>query len=344
MSAGGERGAAGARPRAAGGGGAPVRLGVVMDPIGGIKIAKDSTFAMLLAAQARGWELRYMELGDLWLEGAQARARMRPLAVRDDPHGWHELGDPEEAPLAALDVVLMRKDPPVDLEYLRATWILERAEAEGVLVVNAARALRNVDEKLWTAWFADLAPPFVVTREPARIEAFLEREGEIVLKPLGRMGGQGVFYLRRDDPNRPVVIETVTAHGRRFCMAQRFVPEIRTGGDHRILLVDGEPVPYALARVPRAGEVRGNLAAGGRAEGVALDARERAICARLGPVLRREGLLFVGIDVIGGWLTEINVTSPTCIRELDALYGLDIAGQLMEAIERRLARREEGRA
>ncbi len=404
-----------------------VRLGVVMDPIEDIRIAKDSTFAMLLAAQARGWSLRYMELGDLWLAGgadtgarsaqsrgaphgrrvpergeaeryqaagdaerrrrgggadtgarsaqsrgapqrpqagrpasgtgpdpatwasgsgtagAEAWARMRPLAVRDDPAGWYELGEPEEAPLHTLDVILMRKDPPVDLEYLRATWILERAEAAGTLVVNAPRALREVDEKLWLAWFADLAPPFVVAREPARIEAFLEAHGEIVLKPLGSMGGESVFYLRRDDPNRPVILETMTAHGRRWCMAQRFVPEIRTGGDHRILLVDGEPVPYALARIPRAGELRGNLAAGGRGEGVPLDRREREICARLGPALRERGLLFVGLDVIGGWLTEINVTSPTCIRELDALYGLDIAGDLMDAIARRLAARDRRR-
>lgn len=318
------------------GGEARLRVGVVMDPIARIRIAKDSTFAMLLAAQTRGWELRYMELGDLWLDGAEAWGRTRPLAVRDDPACWFDLGEPEPLPLGALDVILMRKDPPVDETYLQATHILERAEAAGTLVVNRARALRDFDEKLALARFADLAPPFLVARDPARIAAFLEAHGEAVLKPIGRMGGESVFYLRRDDPNRPVIIETLTDHGRRWCMAQRFLPEIRTEGDRRVLLVDGEPVPYALARVPREGELRGNLAAGGRGEGVPLTEREREICARLGPALREAGLLFVGIDVIGGRLTEINVTSPTCIRELDALYGLDIAGRLMDTIASRL--------
>jgi len=306
-----------------------------MDPIARIRVAKDSTFAMLLAAQARGWELRYMELGDLWLDGAEAWGRTRPLAVRDDPVCWFDLGEPEPLPLGALDAILMRKDPPVDETYLQATHILERAEAAGALVVNRARALRDFDEKLALARFADLAPPFLVARDPARIEAFLEAQGEVVLKPIGRMGGESVFYLRRDDPNRPVIIETLTGRGRRWCMAQRFLPEIRTTGDRRILLVDGEPVPYALARTPREGELRGNLAAGGRGEGVPLSEREREICARIGPALREAGLLFVGIDVIGGRLTEINVTSPTCIRELDALYGLDIGGRLMDAVASR---------
>jgi glutathione synthase len=313
-----------------------VRLGVVMDPIGSIKIAKDSTFAMLLAAQARGWVLRYLELGDLFLRDGQVQGEGRDLRVRDDPRGWFELGGPRSEPLSALDVVLMRKDPPVDLEYLYATHLLELAEQAGVWVVNRPRSLRDCNEKLFAAWFPQCCPPTLVTRQLGRLLGFLEEHGDVVLKPLHAMGGTSVFRVREGDPNTRVILETMTDHGHRQTMAQRFIPEI-SAGDKRVLMVDGEPVPYALARIPAPGETRGNLAAGGRGEGVPLSERDRWICAQVGPALRERGLTFVGLDVIGDYLTEINVTSPTCIREIDALYGLDIAGQLMDVLERGLA-------
>ena len=313
-----------------------VRLGIVMDPIGSIKIVKDSSFAMLLAAQARGWPIFYLELADLFLRDGEAYGYGRSLRVRDDPRGWFELGERETRPLAELDVILMRKDPPVDLEYLYATHFLDLAERAGTLVVNRPRALRDANEKLFAAWFPQCCPATLVTRRIERLRGFLEEHGDVVLKPLDAMGGASVFRVRLDDPNRQVILEVMTAHGTRQTMAQRYIPEI-ADGDKRILMVDGEPVPYALARIPAPGESRGNLAAGGRGEGVALSDRDRWICAQVGPELRRRGLLFVGLDVIGDWLTEINVTSPTCIRELDKLYGLDVAGDLMDALERRLA-------
>jgi glutathione synthase len=311
-------------------------LAVVMDPIGSIKIAKDSTFAMLLAAQARGWPLFYLELGDLYLRDGVVLGDGRPLRVRDDPRGWFQLGERETRVLGGVDCVLMRKDPPVDLEYLYATHLLELAERAGALVVNRPQALRDANEKLAVAWFRECAPPTLVTRDMTRLRAFLDEHGDVVVKPLHAMGGASVFRVRADDPNRQVILETMTAYGTRQTMAQRYLPEIRDG-DKRVLLVDGEPVPYALARIPAPGETRGNLAAGGRGEGVALSDRDRWICARVGPELRARGLLFVGLDVIGDYLTEVNVTSPTCIRELDAIYGLDIASDLLDAIERRLA-------
>jgi glutathione synthase len=308
-----------------------IRLGVVMDPIGSIKIHKDSTLAMLLAAQARGWQLHYMEMGDLSLRDGQAWARARALQVADDPQGWFQLGEARPQPLAEMDVVLMRKDPPFDTEYVYATYLLERAQLAGARVVNDPRGIRNANEKLFTAWFPDCCPPTVVTRAGDDIRAFLHQQTDVILKPLGGMGGSSVFRVTQGDPNTNVIIETLTDGGHRYAMAQRYLPEIAQG-DKRILMVDGEPVPYALARIPAAGETRGNLAAGGRGEGVDLSDRDRWICHQVAPVLKRMGLTFVGLDVIGDYLTEINVTSPTCIRELDAIYGLDIAGQLMDGI------------
>lgn len=308
------------------------RLGVVMDPISGIHPKKDSTLAMLLAAQARHWELWYMELGDLGLRDGRAYGRMCSLHVYDDPKRWFALGDLREAPLAELDVILMRKDPPVDSEYLYATAILERAESAGAVVVNRPRALRDCNEKLYAQQFPHCTPPTLVSSEAGALKAFLEEHGEIVIKPLDAMGGASIFRLALGEVNTNVVIETLTAHGTRHAMAQRFIPEIRLG-DKRILMIDGEPVPYALARIPQKGEFRGNLAAGGRGMGVPLSERDRWICEQVGPDLRARGLTFVGLDVIGDYLTEINVTSPTCIRELDQLYGLDIAGKLLTRIE-----------
>lgn len=316
-----------------------IKIGVVMDPIAGIKTKKDSTLAMLLAAQRRGWDVLYMELNDLHMRDGQALARLRPITVADDPANWFELGPVETATLAQLDVILMRKDPPFDTEYIYATYLLEQAERKGVLVVNKPEGLRDANEKLFTAWFPECCPPTLVTREALDIRAFLEEVTDIILKPLDGMGGTSIFRIRQGDPNVSVVIETLTNRGRRYTMAQQYVPAI-TEGDKRILLIDGEPVPYALARIPAAGETRGNLAAGGTGEGRVLTERDRWICAHVGPTLRARGLMFVGLDVIGDYLTEINVTSPTCIRELDAIYGLDIAGELMEAIARRLGSRQ----
>lgn len=313
-----------------------IRLGVVMDPINSIKVAKDSTLAMLLEAQARGWQLEYLELDDLSLQDGRAFGQMRPLTVRTDSHDWFSLGDARRQALAELDVILMRKDPPFDMEYIYSTYLLEAAEAEGVLVINRPESIRNANEKLFAARFPDCMPPSLVARSATELRRFLAEHSDIILKPLGEMGGASIFRIRKDDPNTNVIIETLTDNGARYIMAQRFVPEI-SAGDKRILLIDGEPVPYALARIPAKGETRGNLAAGGRGEGVELSARDREICARVGPICRELGLVFVGIDVIGDYLTEINSTSPTCIRELDALYGLNISAQLMDVIEKKLS-------
>ncbi|OOZ41925.1 glutathione synthase [Solemya pervernicosa gill symbiont] len=309
-----------------------IKLGIVMDPIGSIKTVKDSSFAMLLAAQQRGWQLYYMEQGDLYLRDGRSYSRTRSLQVVDDRDNWFNLGESEDLPLDALDTILMRKDPPFDMEYIYTTYLLELAQQRGTLVVNRPSAIRDANEKLFTAWFPQCCAPTLVSSNGERLRAFLDEQHDIVLKPLDGMGGASIFRLKLDDPNVSVVIETLTDHGRRTAMAQRFVPEI-TAGDKRILLVDGKPVPYALARIPAEGETRGNLAAGGRGEGVALTERDYWICEQIAPALRERGLLFVGIDVIGDYLTEINVTSPTCIRELDTLYELDIAGQLMDVIE-----------
>lgn len=313
----------------------PTALGVVMDPIGSIKYSKDSTLAMLLAAQARGWELHYMEMADLLLADGEARALMRPLRVYADAGHWFELGEGSVQPLHTLDVVLMRKDPPFDMEYIYATYLLEMAEQRGTLVVNRPQSLRDANEKVFTSYFPQCTPPTLITRRADQIRDFLQQHREVILKPLEGMGGASIFKVSRDDPNTSVIIETLTEHGNRYAMAQRFIPEI-SAGDKRILVIDGEPVPFALARVPAKGELRGNLAAGGQGVGVALTERDYWICSQVSPILREKGLIFAGLDVIGDYLTEINVTSPTCIRELDEQYGLDIGGQLMDAITRHL--------
>ncbi len=314
-----------------------LKLGVVMDPIATITIKKDTTFAMLLAAQARGWELHYFEQADLYACGNEAFGRSRRLSVQDNKHDWFTFHGERELPLAELDVMLMRKDPPFDMEYIYTTYLLELAETAGVRVVNRPHSLRDANEKMFALNFPQCCPPTLVSREPARLKTFLNEHGDIVVKPLDGMGGASVFRLRQDDPNINVILETLTAHGRRLSMAQRYVPEV-VAGDKRILLIDGEPVPYALARIPQVGETRANLAAGGHGEGAPLSERDHWICTQVAPTLREMGLLFVGLDVIGDYLTEINVTSPTCARELDAQFGLDIGSDLMTAIERQLRR------
>lgn len=314
-----------------------VQLGIVMDPIDQIKVYKDSSFAMLLAAQARGWQLWYLTVSDLYLVNGEAWGAMRPVTVQDDTQNWFTLGEAVARPLAELNSILMRKDPPFDLEYIAATYLLEQAERAGVLVVNKPQSLRDANEKLYTAWFPQCCAPNLVTRQASQIKAFLQEHGEIILKPLDGMGGSSIFRLQHGDLNTSVIIETITQHGKRFIMAQRYIPEILQYGDKRILLINGEPMPYALARIPAQGEFRGNLAAGARGEGVALTERDYWICQQVGATLRERGLMFVGIDVIGEYLTEINVTSPTGIRELDKLYQLDIAGQLMDFLAEKLA-------
>ena len=317
------------------------RLGVVMDPIAKIKPHKDTTLALLLAAAERGWELHYMEMADLSLRDGRACARTRPLRVYDSHEHWFDLDAPrraEPAPLAELDCLLMRKDPPFDMEYIFATYMLERAQADGTLVVNDPRSIRDASEKLFTAWFADVCPPTLVSRCIGDLRAFLREHADIVVKPLDGMGGASVFRVKQDDGNASVIFETITGLEQRYCMAQRYLPAILQG-DKRILVIDGEAVPYALARIPASGELRGNLAAGGRGVPQPLSASDRAIAARVAPELKRRGLIFVGLDVIGDHLTEINVTSPTCAREIDAHYAVGIGARLMQAIEARLSAR-----
>ncbi len=312
-----------------------IKLGIVMDPIESINIKKDSSFAMMLEAQRRGYEIHYMKMEDLHLEQGVAFADTKTINVKQDPDGWFEVTAEQTIRLSDLDAVLMRKDPPFDTEYIYATYILERAEVEGTLIVNKPQSLRDCNEKLFTAWFPELTPTTIVTRKAEKIKAFREQHGDVILKPLDGMGGASIFRVKQGDPNVSVIIETLTNHGEYYCMAQTFVPDI-SNGDKRILVVDGEPMPYCLARIPAKGETRGNLAAGGRGEARPLSETDWAIAKAVAPTLKEKGLIFVGLDVIGDKLTEINVTSPTCIREIEATFDISITGKLMDAIERRL--------
>lgn len=313
-----------------------VSIGVVMDPIASIYPHKDSSLAMLLEAQRRGWPIHYMEQQDLFVRDGSAWAYMRPLRVFDDKQRWFELGDPRAAPLESLQVILMRKEPPFNIDYIYSTYVLELAEARGTAVFNQPASLRAANEKLSIAWFPDCSPPSLVSSRIADLRAFLDEHSEIVVKPLDGKGGQSVFRVSHQDLNANVILEVMTRDGCRLVMAQRFLPEI-SAGDRRILLIEGEPVPGALARIPPPGDSRGNLSVGARGEGVLLSERDRWLCSRMGPTLLERGLIFVGIDVIGDFVTEINVTSPTGIREIDRIFGLNIAEQLLDAIVRRLA-------
>jgi glutathione synthase len=314
----------------------PTSVLVIMDPIANIKIAKDSSFAMLLAAQERGWTLHYAELNDLSLSDGIAQANSRMLSVCDDVSNWFEFGDAQQKALTDFNVILMRKDPPFDMEYIYATYLLDQAAEQGCIVVNHPSALRNANEKLAATRFPDLCPPHCVTRDADILKRFIDTHGDVILKPLDGMGGTSIFRLRADDPNRSVVIETLTQHQTQFTMAQKFIPEI-AAGDNRVLVIDGEAVPYVLARIPSQGETRGNLAAGGTGVPRKINDSERRIVNAVAPWLRENGILFAGLDVIGDYLTEINITSPTCIRELDKAFDLDIAGQLLNNIEQKLA-------
>ncbi len=315
-----------------------INLGILMDPVQGININKDSSFAMLLAAQKKGWNIYYMEMSDLFLEQGQPKARLRKIHLIKDEQKWYEFSTDETQPLSMLDVILMRKDPPVDAEYIYATHILERAEKQGVLVVNRPQTLRDCNEKLYATAFPQCCPEGLVSRDLNRLKAFCTAYEDVIYKPLDGMGGASIFRVKKGDSNLSVILETLTGHGKRQVMAQRYLPEI-TQGDKRILIIDGVAVPYCLARIPGQGESRGNLAAGGRGQAQPLTERDYWIVDQIKSDLLARGLMFVGIDVIGDYLTEINITSPTCIQEIDKAYNLDIAGMLMTAIEKRLLSR-----
>lgn len=305
---------------------------VVMDPIESIKIAKDSTFAMLLEAQQRQYRLFYVTPGGLGMRSGIATAEVSPLTVRDDAKDWFQSGPSSHRALGSNDLILMRKDPPVDADFLHDTLILSAAQRAGALVVNDPQGLRDHNEKLAALEFPQCCPPTLVSRQATALKAFAAEHGEVVLKPLDGMGGRSIFRSRAGDTNLNVILETLTGEGRHLVMAQRYLPEI-VDGDKRILLIDGMPVDYCLARIPQGDEFRGNLAAGGRGEGRPLTDRDRWIAGQVGPEMKRRGMRFVGLDVIGEHLTEVNVTSPTCIRELDKQFGLNIAGLLFEALE-----------
>lgn len=315
----------------------PLKLGMVMDPINRINVNKDTSFAMLLEAQARGWELHYMELGNLYMRNGKTFAKARRLSVKRDKTQWFQFLSEQDISLSSLDVILMRKDPPFDRKYLYATYLLEHAENEGVMVINKPQSLRDANEKMFTAWFPQCCTETLVTKDSQRIREFLQELGDIIVKPLDGMGGASIFHIKEGEKNLNVILEVMTHNDSRYVMAQKYLPEIKDG-DKRILMVNGEPVPYCLARIPVKGETRGNLAVGGTGEGRPLTEQDRWIAAQVGPILKEKGLVFVGLDVIGTTLTEINVTSPTCVQELDKQFGLNISGQLMDHIAAKLSR------
>ena len=313
----------------------PKFLGVVMDPIESINYHKDTSLALLLAAQRSGFQLFYMQQADLFIDNDGAKAKMRPLTVTADSNSWFDLGKTHIKPLADLDVILMRKDPPFDSAFIYSTYILEAAERQGTLVVNKPQSLRDCNEKVFATDFPQCIPPLLVSRDNQMLKAFLEQHDEVVYKPLDGMGGTSIFRVKQGDQNLNVILETLTNYGNDTIMAQKYLPEI-TQGDKRVLIVDGEVVPFCLARIPSAGEFRGNLAAGGKGRVQALSERDKWIASQVAPSLKEKGLLFVGLDIIGDYLTEINVTSPTCVREIDAAENTAIGDRLMQAIGRRL--------
>ena len=311
------------------------QLAMLMDRIEDIKIYKDSSFAMLLEAGRRGYQLHYLLQNSLYLRGDRACARAQPLQVFDDKQHWFELGEAVDIELGNLDVVLSRKDPPFDTQYLHDMHILDLAEAQGALVINRPQSIRDCNEKLFALHFPQCCPKTLVARDAKLLKQFIHDIGQGVAKSLDGMGGTAIFRISATDPNLNVILETLTQEGKELALVQEYLPAIKDG-DKRILMIDGEPVPYSLARVPQGDEFRGNLARGGIGRAQALSERDYWIAAQVGPELRRRGLYFVGLDVIGDYLTEVNVTSPTCIREIDKAFGINIAGQLFDAIEPRL--------
>lgn len=312
------------------------RLGIVMDPIENIVPKKDSSLAMLLEAERRNYEIHYMLQSDLKLLAGKAMAQTTILSVEDNLEKWYKFGEQQQVNLDELDVILMRKDPPFDMEYIYTTYILERAEIDGTLIVNKPSSLRDMNEKIYTAWFSDCSPLTLVTRSMNEIRQFVKTHKKIVIKPLDGMGGKSIFVVNYTDKNTNVIIETLTDYGKKFAMAQIYIPEIKEG-DKRILLIDGEPIPYCLARIPSAQDNRGNLVTGARGKGKKLTDQDIQICKKIGPVLKENGIVFCGIDVIGDYLTEINSTSPTGIKELDRNFNLNISGMLFDEIEKKLA-------
>ena len=313
-----------------------IKLGVIMDPIQSINIKKDSTFEMLLQAQSLGWQINYMEMNSLFIDQGEAFAHTKQLEVMDNKKEWFNFNEETTINLDDLDVILMRKDPPFDMEYIYSTYILELAQQQGCLIVNNPQALRDCNEKAFTSWFPNCAPPTLISRNNSDIRGFLGNHKDIIIKPLDGMGGASIFRVTEHDPNISVIIETITKHNSSFVMAQRYIPDIKNG-DKRILMIDGDPVEYALARIPAEGETRGNLAAGGQGIGQPLSDRDREIASIVGPELKKRGIIFAGLDVIGDYLTEVNVTSPTCIKELNQQFDLNIAMDLMKVIEKKLA-------
>lgn len=311
-----------------------------MDPISTIHPEKDTSLAFMLEAQSRGWQVEYIEMADLVLRDGQPEARMRRLKLFDDTSHWFEFTGERFGALGELDVILMRKDPPFDIEYIMATYILEKAQIEGALVVNDPRSLRDANEKIFASWFPQCTPPSLLTRSKADIKSFLDVHEKIVVKPTNKMGGQSVFVISKGDPNTNVIIDEITGLGTRYIQAQAYIREIETVGDKRIILIDGVPVDYGIARIPAGGDHRGNLAVGAKAKGFELTERDRWICSQIGPALKERGLIFTGIDVIGDYLTEINVTSPTCIREIDKLYNTRIASLFFDSLQKSISQKQ----
>ena len=310
-------------------------LGVIMDPIQSISFYKDSTLAILLAAQAQGFDLFYMEQSDLYIDNTGPKAQLRPLKVFNDATKWFELGDSRDAALEEMDVLLMRKDPPFDGEFIYSTYILEAAERRGSLVVNKPQSLRDCNEKIFATEFPQCIPPLLVSRDQERLKDFLAEHQDVVYKPLDGMGGTSIFRVKEGDQNLNVILETVTKYGAETIMAQKFMPQI-TQGDKRILVVDGEVIPFCLARIPTGSDFRGNLAVGGLGVVQPLSERDIWIAQQVAPTLKERGLIFVGLDVIGDYLTEINVTSPTCVQEIDRAQNTAIGEKLIAAICRRM--------
>jgi len=311
------------------------KIGIIMDAIENIHVHKDTTFAIMLEAERRNWQIFYMQTKDIWLQDGLAWGEMSEISVRDETEDYYSIHEKYIQPLGELDILFMRKDPPFDINYVYTTYLLEQAQAKGLLIVNNPQSLRDANEKLFTSWFPQCCPKTIVTSNKELILDFVHAEKEIVIKPLGAMGGQAIFRLQPNNPNLNVIIETTTQNENILVMAQRFIPEIKEG-DKRILMIDGEPVPYALARIPKTGDFRGNLAAGATYQGRELTDRDLWICEQVGPTLKEKGLIFVGLDVIGDYLTEINVTSPTCARELNRIFHLNICGDLLDAVENKL--------
>ena len=309
-----------------------IKLGVIMDPLHKIHYKKDSTLAMLWEAERRGWEIYYLEQQDVYFSENKVLGRTRQLHVFQDPEAWYTLSEPETLPLAQLNIILMRKDPPFNMEYIYTTYLLELAEQTGVRIYNKPQSIRDCNEKFYTTYFPQCCPPTLITCDLTLLRNFIKEHKKIIIKPLDTMGGSGIFYLKEDDINISVALELLTQQGARFIMAQMFIPEIALG-DKRIILINGKPVAYALARIPKQGELRGNLVAGARGVAQALTTRDQWICEQVGPTLREKGLMFVGLDVIGNYLTEINVTSPTGIRELENAQDLNISATLLDEIE-----------